>query len=406
MRREGFVLALALPAVASAALAAEPRKRAVRLSLGPFQLSPRLELRNAGVDTNVFNTRTHLVRDTSATLRPSAVVTARVGRRLRMAGNGYFDLVYFRRRRSERSVDFGAEARADLAVGRVTLFAEGGGLQARQRFSIDLDPRLLRQEKWGTVGASLELTRRVAASVSGTSRVFSAEHLVVEGQDVAASLDRNSLIGGVEARYALTRRTSLVTSAEAIEDRFTGRAFGGPRLARSFRYLAGVALGRRALVHGRIMAGFREFPGTVSQAAPAYRGPVLGVNASVLVAGRARLAAIAERDVHYAAVRVRTSTDQLRNTYVLTRYVGSAIFSLPLDLTGQASFGWDGARYVLPVAGGIRADHLWSAGAGVLRQVGRSAKVGGVVTWSRRVSNVAGFSYEGLRYGLQAEIVP
>jgi putative beta-barrel porin BBP2 len=406
MRREGFVLVLALPAMAVSAAAAEPRRRAGRIRLGPFQVSPKLELRNLGVDTNVFNTRTHPVRDTSAVLRPSAVAVAGIGRRLRLEVDGYLDLNYFRRRRSERSIDFGGEARADLALGRATLFAGAGGLQARQRFSIDLDPRLLRQEKWRTLGARFELTRRVSASVSGTSRTFSSERLVVDGQDVSESLDRNSLIGGVQARYAITRRTSLLTSAEVIEDRFPEQAFGVSRLARSFRYLAGVELGRRALLRGRILGGLREFAGAATSAAPAYRGPVLSMSADLPVAGRARLTGIAERDVYYAAIGIRTQTEQLRNAYVLKRYAGSAFVILPLDLIGQASFSWEGARYVRPVAGGIRADHLWSAGAGLFRRAGRSARVGAAVAWSRRVSNVPGFSYEGLRYGLQAEIVP
>jgi hypothetical protein len=43
---------------------------------------------------------------------------------------------------------------------------------------------------------------------------------------------------------------------------------------------------------------------------------------------------------------------ELRNAYLLTRYVGSMALSLPLDLTGRTSFSWEAAHYLLPVAGG------------------------------------------------------
>jgi hypothetical protein len=66
--------------------------------------------------------------------------------------------------------------------------------------------------------------------------------------------------------------------------------------------------------------------------------------------------------------------------------------------------------YLLPYPMGDalarRVDHLWTAGGSLLRRFGGSVRVGGTLLWTRRVSNFAGFSYQGLSYGLQAEVVP
>ena len=46
------------------------------------------------------------------------------------------------------------------------------------------------------------------------------------------------------------------------------------------------------------------------------------------------------------------------------------------------------------------------AAGGLARQLGDAVRVGGHVAWARRVSTLALFSYQGLRYGLTAEVIP
>jgi putative beta-barrel porin BBP2 len=421
MRTERLVLAVAIPLVASASFAAETRKRPGRYRVGPLYFSPRLELRNAGVDTNVLRARTRPVKDRSVLFRPSVTVFLPAGRRLRVDGEGFLDAQYFHREGSQRSLDFGLDGRARLDLGRITLFAGGGGLQVRQRFLPDLEPlvarqpfdldhRLLRNEKWGSLGLRFDLSRRISATLAGNGRVYRTGALTLDGADVRESLDRNALSGSIQGRYALSRRTNLVASVEVLEDRFLAQSFGGSRIARSFRYLAGAEFGRRALLRGKVTAGIREFPGTVSQAAPSYRGPVLDVSTEVPLFGYARLGVTAERDVSYAAARVRVAGEEHRNTYVLSRYAASLLTALPFGLIGRGFAALDQGRYLLPVSqNGVtsrRVDHLFSAGGSVLRRLGERVRVGGNVSWGRRVSTIADFSYEEVVYGLQAEIVP
>ncbi len=114
----------------------------------------------------------------------------------------------------------GARGRAELDFGPFTFFGAGGGGQYKQRFSIDIDDRVLRQEQWAQVGARLKLTRRISLTGTGSSRVYRFESAVLRGVDVKESLDRNSLSASLEGRLAITSLTTLLLSAEGIEDRF------------------------------------------------------------------------------------------------------------------------------------------------------------------------------------------
>jgi hypothetical protein len=53
-----------------------------------------------------------------------------------------------------------------------------------------------------------------------------------------------------------------------------------------------------------------------------------------------------------------------------------------------------------------RVDHRWTGGVTVVRRLSSSLRVGGHLTWARRVSSLPLFSYEGVTYGVTAEVVP
>lgn len=99
------------PALAQTPGDAGPDPSTVRLRIGPLSVSPKFELANLGVDTNVFNEPTDLEpkKDFTLTAAPSADVWLRLGRSWLQA-NVREDLVWYRRYASERS----ANSRYDL----------------------------------------------------------------------------------------------------------------------------------------------------------------------------------------------------------------------------------------------------------------------------------------------------
>lgn len=426
-----LALAVLFPLAPAHAADSTPRTRPGRYQLGPLYLTPKLELKSAGVDTNVFNRQTGAIPDTQIVLSPGVQAALPIGRRLRFTGQGFLDLNYFKRQGSERSTDRAADGRAELDFGPFTFSGAGGGGQYKQRFSIDVDDRLLRQERWAQVGARLKLSRRISVTGIGTSRVYRFESSLLRGVDVREALDRNTLSATVEGRVALTNLTTLLLSAEGIEDRFLSAGLSATpslilavptsdplgakdltpsRRVQSFRYLGGFEFGQRAFINGKVLAGYRGFPGTGGQAAPAYRGPALSIGATLPLMRLGRLAISADRDVNFAATSTAVGENRLRNTYVSSRYAGQFSFELPFDLTGRASAGYEQLRYVFPdraAAGYVRrADNQYLFGGSLLRRFGDSLRIGGTVAWVRRVSTIETGSYQGLRYGVQAEVIP
>jgi hypothetical protein len=401
-----WLLVGAVPGLEAADAAARPG----RFKLGPLSLTPRFELRNAGVDTNVFHSPSDPTPDTSVVSRLALDGSLDVGRRLRLTGNGYADLNYFRREGSERSLDYGGEGMAELSLGRLALFAGGGGLQAKQRFSIELTQRVLRQERWATAGLELALTRRLSTRWRGSVRDHEFGSLLLGDEDIKQRLDRRAISGALEARYALTAKTTAVASAERIEDRFFRQSGDAPRQTLSYRYLAGFELGERALVKGRALAGLRRLPGGFGgEGAPGYTGPALALATGMRLGRFVRLDQLADRDVYYSAEGVRVQDLRLRSAYVYSRYRAELALELPLDLEGSGFGEWQRARFLLPLRASdsfLRLDRVQTFGGSLLRRFGDGVKVGATLAWTRRLTNATGLAYEGLVYGLQAEIVP
>jgi hypothetical protein len=403
-----LVAALVVGGVPLGAAEREPKKRPGRFRVGPLYLTPRFQLKNAGVDTNVFNQRTGEIPDTAVVLSPTLLAAWPIGRRVRLNGETHVDLNYFQRETSERSTDFGGEGRAELDVGPFTLFCAGGGGQYRQRFSTDIDRRALRHERWGSTGFSVAPTRRITAGVFGTARVYVYGNQLIDGVNIKESLDRNELSGTAQVRYSLSRRTALVGSADVIEDRFLHQRSVSSRLTRSYRYLGGFEFGEKALVRGKLLAGIREFP--ASPSAPSYRGPALATSLTLPLLHFGLGTLVAERDIYFALTPTTLGRDRFRNTYVSMRLGGEASVFLPFAFVGRGNFGLEQAKYLLPyptgATGAPRVDHLWTAGASLLRSFRTGVRIGGTVQWGRRVSSIPTFGYQGLRYGVQAELVP
>jgi len=125
---------------------------------------------------------------------------------------------------------------------------------------------------------------------------------------------------------------------------------------------------------------------------------------------RLRLVGTFLRDVYVSAQAVRTAEERARNSYVLTSLQGSVDVDLPLELIGRASVGFSEADYLRPTTvSGVpfpRVEHLYTVGGSLLRRFADSVRVGGTVSYNRRVSTIPRNSFERWVYGISAEIVP
>jgi hypothetical protein len=383
-------------------------KRPGRFRLGPVWLTPRLELKNAGRDTNVFYAEANPVADNSVVLSPALDAVAAVGKHLRLSGTGSLDLTWFGTETTEGSTDGGGRGRAEVLFHRVSLITEAGGSSQKQRWSIELDQRIRRSERYLTGGVAVRATSRLFINMAYTIGSYRYASKMVQGQDISQLLDTNREKLTGELRFKLTYLTRLLLSTEAIDDRFVSQP-GGPNEVRSYRYLAGFEIGERALFSGRIQAGIRDYPPD-SKAAPPYRGLALSVIATAPLPGPFRFTGTADRDVWYSSYLGYDGDQQSRNSYIWMRLAGQIEADLPLRLIGRAAIANENARYLLPSynqgALETRLDNRWTLAGSLLRRFGESIRVGFTLTADRRNSNFSGYSYRGLRYGLQAEARP
>lgn len=406
-------LALAGPVVSRAQQTVAPEPAVPgRHRLGPLRVTPSFEIRS-GYDTNVFHTLIDPTKDAVTIVSPRLHGTWDVGRRLRLTGSGLLDINYFRRQNDERSTDFYGEGAAELRLGRITLFGGGGGGRYKQRFSIDVDDRLERQEKRAHAGATMRLTPLLSVTARGNGEVFTfAPNTFRLGGDVKPSLDRNTLTGAGEIRYKVTPFTTVVGSGEVIEDRFFSQLEIAGRQRRSYRYMAGVELDPRAAVSGRVLAGFRQFPGSLAEGTPNYQGPALLADVTMPVQDIGKIRVQGARDVAFASTLVDIFPVRYRNAFVFNRIGADATFGLPARFVGGLSAGFERSRSLLPHPYGTplvlarRVDHRYTGTVGLFRGFGPRFRAGGYVSWSRRVSSLPPLSYESVRYGLSAEVTP
>ena len=113
-----MALALCLGAAASGSAqynkTEEPK---TRFRVGPLRFSPKLELRNAGRDTNALLDPTNPLTDTSIVVRGTVDGFVPVRRRTRLYGEGWLDWSYYKTFNTERSFDPGGSGRAEVDVG-------------------------------------------------------------------------------------------------------------------------------------------------------------------------------------------------------------------------------------------------------------------------------------------------
>ncbi len=377
-----------------------------RFRVGPLFFTPALEVRS-GADTNVFNDTVRPIPDAVTVIRSELDTALAFRERLRLTGRGSVDFSHFYRQETERSTGFAGEGRAELSLGPFSFFSTGGGGQTRQRFSLEIDERLRRQERWASAGLDLSLSEALQVRVSGTLRRYTYE----AGRSSAkAALDRDERTGSAELRYSVATFTRAVVSLDTREDRFLGRERGAARLVRPYRLWGGLEFGEEAVVTGRILAGVRQFPrGTSGTNALAYRAPVVSASIVTTLPALGRVTVSGERDVFYSVIRASGNGGHF-NSYVASVVGVNLTSALPLELIGRVEAQLDEVRYTLPVLyldrAADRLDRRWTTGITLLRGVSRSVRLGGTLAYTRRISNLPGWQCEGLSYGLAAEVAP
>ena len=163
LRSLGLALAaFTLPALAHAqtydAEQIDQVRKEARSHVGPFYVTPRITLKELGVDSNVFNAAGQPESDFTATVTPSADIWVPVARRALLQTTVGSDLVWYSNFDTERSIDPHVNGRGELYLRRITLFAGGGYRNTRQRLNYEVDLRARHIEEAAEAGIAVKLT--------------------------------------------------------------------------------------------------------------------------------------------------------------------------------------------------------------------------------------------------------
>jgi Putative beta-barrel porin 2 len=359
-------------ALASPVLAQEeaPRPPAgAEMHLGPVTLRPRLDIREIGFDSNVFNEATDPKEDFTANFTPRLDVLAEPAwARIRYAT--YANFVYFQEFGDERSINVGNEGRFELILNRFRPYVSGMVANTRDRLNAEIDARAERRDWRLEAGTLVALTSRtsIVAALRHGSLEFDEDE-VFNGVPLAATM--NSDFDAFESglRFALTPLTRLQVTGLYQRDRFD-TALG--RDSTTWRIVPTLEFAPDALISGRLTVGFTSFE-PENSSIEGYRG-LTTLGSLVWSMDTTKLEGRLERDVHY-------SYELLQPYYLTTggQITLTQIIAGPLDV--QLSAGRQRLEYrdneaALDLSIGERADTIvtWSAGLGY--RLGDTARIG------------------------------
>lgn len=375
-----------------------PREDA-RMRLGPFYVSPRIELTELGIDTNVRNASDEPESDFTATLQPSATLWLPVARRGLIKTQFAPDLVWYKEFASERSIDPALSVLGEVYLRRFTLFARNEFLHSRQRPTLEIDLRSRRIENRLTGGVDMRLTPKLSLEVSGTraKTAYDADAVFL-GTSLEETLNRRSSGVGTIARFRPTVLTAIALKAERFEDRFE---LSPERDTDNVRIMPGVEFQPRALIDGSAYIGMRRLNPVDDSRLPEFTGLVADLGLSYTLLGATAIGVTYTRDIQY-------SFEPLQPYYVdngagarVRRALGSR-FDVVLS-ADRHTYSYRDLLLETLVSEPERIDTIWNYGGSVGYRLGRDGRVGlGLTYWQRDSTTRSAREYNGLRIGTSA----
>lgn len=394
--RRLVVLAVCLMAASPARAQQEiDDARKAKLHFSGIFVTPTFELKEFGLDTNVFNQTGQQNPDFTTTVAPGVKLDLPFAHRALVTAHVDTDFVYFAHYVNERSINPNVTVRATGFFHRLTVFTEGGYLNTHQRPTQEIDARARRIEQGAGGGVSLRLMPKV--SIEFTGRAFSTEwdpNDFFRGVNLNQALTSDSRVGSASIKYRATPLTTFAIRADADAERFR---FDHQKDADNYSIMPGVEFKPRALVFGTAYVGVRDYR-PLNPIVPEYRG----LTADLMLGYSWQSATTFT--VQYS--RGVQSSYQDVNPYYVSTLVGLLVRR---ELVGPFDTTVGAQRYnyayqdllTSPLANGPqRIDATWNYTADIGYRVSRKGRVAvGVSYWDRGSNNDPGVAYQGFRFG-------
>lgn len=377
-----------------------------RLHAGPFYAAPTLQLKELGIDNNVYNTYGDERRsDFTFTVAPKVQVSVPVAKRALFQATPAVDLVWYAQYAGERSVNPALDLSGQVFLNRLTLFGESTYLNTRQRPNQEIDVRARHVDDTFNAGVEVAVTPEMTVKVAG-------HHLSTRYEDAAEydntrlqqTLNRDTDGFEITTRYRVTALTSLALRYDNLRDRFP---LSPGRNSDSFKVLPGVEFKPRALISGNAYVGYRDFTPLDPAVLPDFKGLVAQLGLSYTLLGATTFGVSYNRDLTY-------SYDQLQPFFVDNSVGASVRRALGRKFDALVSADRHAYEYkdllnatatpstvaAGPLTDVERVDTTWNYAGSIGYRVGRDGRFGvGVSYWHRDSTTRVFRAYDNLRIG-------
>ena len=225
---------------------------AAKWRFGPLAVTPTLQLKNLGWDSNVFNETENPKSDFTTTADAIVDWWLRLGRG-RLHGVDVFEGVYFATYSSQSGFNQRHDLTFLLPLNRLEPYVGGYYLSTNDRPGYEINARVRHTETSVNGGAIVRMTSRINVDFSARQTKYKYQDAPgYEETDFAKTLDRTTENYGAQFRYRITPLTTLTLLADSVQERFTespGRDNDG------FRILPGVEFDPHALIQGKARLG-------------------------------------------------------------------------------------------------------------------------------------------------------
>ncbi len=406
------VIALAMPAAAAAQDGApapiEEVRENSRLHAGPLYATPLIQLKELGIDNNVYNTYgDRRLSDFTLTFAPKVELSMPMAKRALLQAKTAADLVWYATYAGERSIDPQLDLSGQLFLHRITLFGERDYLNTRQRPNQEIDVRARRVEEMITGGVEVAVTPEMSVRVAG-QRLRTRYDKAIEYDNTILQRTLNRDTDGIDvtARYRLTPLTSLAARYDRLRDRFP---LAPGRDSNSFKVMPGIEFKPRALINGSAYVGYRRFTPLDATALPDFAGLVAELGLSYTLLGATTFGVSYNRDLTYSYGDLQP--------FFIDDSVGASVrraLGRRFDVTASAdrhAYDYKDVPAIAATPGASaaagaasapepRRDTTWTYAGSIGYRVGRDGRIGfGFSYWQRDSTTQILRNYDNLRFG-------
>ena len=337
------------------------------IRLGPFYVTPTFELKDIGIDNNVFNDD---VEARDFTVTPSAGMTGvTLFGPMRLTGLLNTEYVWFQKFRSQRSINSTVNLRFEGFFDRLRPWVTGEFVRTRARQGLEIDVRAQRTLPTIEAGLDWVIGSRTALGVS--SRMARTEYADLEqfqGANLSEQLDSTTRAYGAGLRFELTPLTMLMVDGEYSTARFDGAVV---RDNDAWSVMPRLRFQPDAFISGELMVGFK----TLTPESPTlqkFEGFIALGNLTVSLLDITEFGVEVERNTEYSFDELHPYYVQTGARVTITQQIGG-----PFDL--RVSIG----RYELvyrdlpdPAFGPRGTEQLTTGGVGVGYRLGETIRIG------------------------------